>query len=127
MKNDPRGSVGEIREDAVKILDESGRECPPAMLDESGTIIVSVPTMVGIPFLIQRLALAATGSIREPLSWRELLRAGVLRDTTSLEAKWDGDHLGFNHLRLEQALRTRFRIARRSNLGFQMMYEVARS
>ncbi|MFQ5513784.1 MAG: AMP-binding protein [Myxococcota bacterium] len=37
-KGDPRGSVGEILDPAVKILDESGRECPPAELDAEGRL-----------------------------------------------------------------------------------------
>jgi fatty-acyl-CoA synthase len=35
---DPRGSVGEITDPAVKILDERGRECPPAELGADGKI-----------------------------------------------------------------------------------------
>jgi fatty-acyl-CoA synthase len=37
-KGDPRGSVGEIADPAVKILDEQDRECPPAELDRNGKI-----------------------------------------------------------------------------------------
>lgn len=37
-QGDPRGSVGEITDAAVKILDEKGRECPPAVLDPDGKI-----------------------------------------------------------------------------------------
>jgi fatty-acyl-CoA synthase len=37
-KGDPRGSVGEITDAAVKILAEHGGECPPAALDADGKI-----------------------------------------------------------------------------------------
>jgi len=37
-KGDPRGSVGQIRDPAVKILNERGQECPPAELDAEGHI-----------------------------------------------------------------------------------------
>ena len=37
-KGDPRGSVGEITDPAVRILDERGRECPPAELGPDGKI-----------------------------------------------------------------------------------------
>jgi fatty-acyl-CoA synthase len=37
-KGDPRGSVGEVKDDAVKILSESGEECPPADVDVDGKI-----------------------------------------------------------------------------------------
>ncbi|NNL67266.1 MAG: AMP-binding protein [Myxococcales bacterium] len=35
---DPRGSVGEITDDAVRILNERGQECAPAELDADGKI-----------------------------------------------------------------------------------------
>jgi fatty-acyl-CoA synthase len=37
-KGDPRGSVGEVTDAAVKILSFDGRECPPAQLDAEGKI-----------------------------------------------------------------------------------------
>ncbi|MEM7411653.1 MAG: AMP-binding protein [Myxococcota bacterium] len=37
-KNDPRGSVGEVTDPAVQILDESGKPCANALLDEDGKI-----------------------------------------------------------------------------------------
>lgn len=37
-KSDPRGSVGEITDSAVQILDEKGNPCPPATLDADGKI-----------------------------------------------------------------------------------------
>ncbi len=38
-KTDPRGSVGEITDAAVKILNERGEECPPAQLGPDGKIL----------------------------------------------------------------------------------------
>jgi len=38
-KGDPRGSVGEISDVAVTVLDEDGRECPPAQLGAGGQIL----------------------------------------------------------------------------------------
>jgi fatty-acyl-CoA synthase len=38
-KGDPRGSVGEITDDAVCILDEDGNACPGAELDADGRIL----------------------------------------------------------------------------------------
>jgi len=38
-KGDPRGSVGQVRDERVKILSESGNECPPAEFDADGKII----------------------------------------------------------------------------------------
>ena len=38
-KNDPRGSVGEVSDPAVRILDSKGRECPPAEVSPDGHIL----------------------------------------------------------------------------------------
>ena len=38
-KGDPRGSVGEVLDGAVKILDPQGRECPPAELGPDGKLL----------------------------------------------------------------------------------------
>jgi len=38
-KGDPRGSVGLITDDAVKVLDPQGTECPPAELGADGKIL----------------------------------------------------------------------------------------
>ncbi|HTF34896.1 MAG TPA: AMP-binding protein [Myxococcota bacterium] len=38
-KTDPRGSVGEITDESVKILNERGAECPPARLGPDGKIL----------------------------------------------------------------------------------------
>jgi fatty-acyl-CoA synthase len=37
-KGDPRGSVGEVTDPQVQILDDQGRPCPPAQLDADGKI-----------------------------------------------------------------------------------------
>ncbi len=39
VKGDPRGSVGEIPDPQVKILNERGQECPPARLGPDGRIL----------------------------------------------------------------------------------------
>ncbi|MGH7788053.1 MAG: AMP-binding protein [Candidatus Binatia bacterium] len=38
-KGDPRGSVGEVIDPAVKILDGNGKECPPAELGADGKLL----------------------------------------------------------------------------------------
>lgn len=38
-KGDPRGSVGEVLDPAVKILDMQGNECPPAQLGADGKLL----------------------------------------------------------------------------------------
>jgi 2-polyprenyl-3-methyl-5-hydroxy-6-metoxy-1,4-benzoquinol methylase len=96
------------------------------LLDDDGVIVLSVPNMVGLGFAVQRLGLAATGSVREPISTGDLLRASLLRDTRALACRWDGEHLGFDHTRLEPHLRRAFRILRKRHIFFQVLYVLAR-
>ncbi len=97
------------------------------LLRHDGVAIVSVPTMVGPAFLVQRAALAAFRLHREPLSARELFDAGVRRDTDALEPRWTPTaHLGFNHRKLERALRDRVRILDHRSLLFSQLYVLAR-
>ena len=98
-----------------------------ALLQDDGAVIVSVPTMVGPAFLAQRAALAAAGLEREDISARELLDATVRRNTDALEPRWTPmAHMGFNHLKLERALRERVRIVRHRSLLFSQLYVLAR-
>jgi fatty-acyl-CoA synthase len=39
LRGDPRGSVGEVHDPAVRILDPAGRECPPANISADGLIL----------------------------------------------------------------------------------------
>lgn len=94
-----------------------------SLLARPARIVVSVPCMVGIPFLVQRAALAGLNLYREPLSWGEIARAGIY-DVRGLECRWDGGHLGFSHVRFEEAVRRSgaLEIERRRHIGFQVMY-----
>jgi 2-polyprenyl-3-methyl-5-hydroxy-6-metoxy-1,4-benzoquinol methylase len=97
------------------------------LLRDDGVVIATVPTMVGPAFAVQRAALAAFGMVREDLSRRELFDAVVRRNTDALEPRWTPwAHLGFNHLKLERALRERVRIVAHRSLFFSQVYVVAR-
>ena len=97
-----------------------------SLLADDGVMVVSVPTMTGLAFAVQRLGLAVTGSVREPISASEFLRASLLRDTRALARRWDGEHLGFDHTRLEPHLRRAFHIVARRHIFFQVLYVLAR-
>ena len=89
------------------------------------TIVLSVPNMVGLPFALQRLGLRATGSAREPIATGDLLRAVVLKDVDGLEPKWERQmHLGFNHRKLERAMRREFEVAGKRDLIISKVYAV---
>jgi 2-polyprenyl-3-methyl-5-hydroxy-6-metoxy-1,4-benzoquinol methylase len=97
------------------------------LLRDDGVVIVTVPTMVGPAFAVQRAVLAACGMQRESLSRKELFDAVVRRRTDALEPRWNPwAHLGFNHLKLERALAGRLRIVEHRNLVFSQLYVVAR-
>jgi 2-polyprenyl-3-methyl-5-hydroxy-6-metoxy-1,4-benzoquinol methylase len=93
-----------------------------ALIYRDGLIVVSVPRMVGMPFLVQRFALWLMRLKREPMSLSEFLQAGFLGRTDRLERRWSGGHLGFNHRKLEKHLGRAFRIERKKNLAFQVLY-----
>lgn len=100
------------------------------LIDKDGIIVISVPNMVGIPFLIQRVGLFLFDAKRDKLSMSELIKAALFKDTTTLEKRWqewhmsETRHLGFNHLKLEVHLRKKFTILKVRNLLFQIMYVV---
>jgi len=93
------------------------------LIRPGGTLVISVPNMVGLAFGVQRAALAATGSLREELTGPQLARAIVLKDTKDLEPQWESHkHLGFNHRLLERALRREFRVTAKRDLVFSKVY-----
>ena len=94
-----------------------------AVLTSDGVIIVSVPNMIGVSLLAQRLVLAATRKYREPLSIGELARGVLLHDVSGPQKRWTNiDHLGFNHRALDRALAPSFTIRRRRNIGVNVLY-----
>lgn len=96
------------------------------LIDENGIIVISVPNMIGISFLLQRLGLFLLGSGRESISKINLLRAGLFNNTTNLEQQWQEGHLGFNHQKLERSLCKKLRIIERKNIIFQIIYIIGR-
>jgi 2-polyprenyl-3-methyl-5-hydroxy-6-metoxy-1,4-benzoquinol methylase len=99
-----------------------------SLLDDGGILVISVPKMVGIPFLIQRIGFAAFGLQREKISLINLLKAGILCDTSDLEKNWEGEyaHLGFNHKKLERFMEKEFCIVKKKHLLFQVIYVIKR-
>ena len=96
-----------------------------SLLGADGRVVVSVPRMTGPAFLAQRAGLAALGLRREPLSFGELLQAGLLRRTKSLEQRWRGNHLGFNERTFRRLLAERFRLLRSRSTFFQDIHMIA--
>ena len=72
-----------------------------------------------------KIGFIGLGIMGRPMA-KNLLKASFLKDTSELEPLWDGGHLGFNHLRLEERMRGEFQIRRRVDIGFQMLYVIGR-
>jgi len=113
------GDKSHLYESKINFLKEVSN-----LIDENGLIVISVPKMIGIPFLIQRIALAITRSRRESISPSDLFKACFLNDTTGLEKQWNGQHLGFNHRKLESYLKNEFRLLKKRDLLFQVVYVI---
>ncbi|HEY8795922.1 MAG TPA: methyltransferase domain-containing protein [Gemmatimonadaceae bacterium] len=88
------------------------------LLDPGGTIVLSMPKMVGAGFALKYLIQAGLRMHHEKLTTGELANAVFRRNTDSLEPRWSGGHLGFNDLSLLSALKREFRVVRRRNLVF---------
>ncbi len=97
------------------------------LLDDQGIIVISVPKMVGVSFLIQRLGLTLFNLNREPISLVDLLKAGILNETDNLETQFNEGHMGFNHKKLEGYLSRSFKIIKKKNGLFYVLYIVAKS
>lgn len=111
------GDPADIYPSKVEFLKEISSWLSPGSL-----IIISVPNMVGVPFLLQRAVLAGFNMPREPLSWKNLALAGFFKNTDGLEKDWAGGHVGFNHLKLEKMMDQSFEIVERIDLFFQVIY-----
>jgi 2-polyprenyl-3-methyl-5-hydroxy-6-metoxy-1,4-benzoquinol methylase len=97
------------------------------LIAEDGIIVISVPKMVGIPFLIQRIGLAVLRLPREEISMSDLLKSSFLNNTGDLEKRWEHlKHLGFNHKKMESPLNTAFHILQKKELLFQVMYVIGK-
>ena len=93
------------------------------MVQPSGKIIISVPVMVGIPFLIQRAAMKILGIYGAKISLSQFFKCVLLKNTDGLEKKWAGGHLGFNHIKLEAELSKHFNLVSHS-VFFSKLYEI---
>jgi len=89
-------------------------------------IIVSVPRMTGLGFLTRYVTQSTLGLAHERIPMADALRAGLLGDTTSLEPRWTGGHLGFNDRKMERELKKAFTIVEEKRLPFSLMYTIER-
>lgn len=78
-------------------------------------------------FLMKHVAQIAVGQGTEPISFANLFRASILKNTDALEKTRDGKHLGFNHLKLTDVLRRRFNVQNQFGTLSSYFYLVSRA
>ena len=97
-----------------------------AFLVPPARIIISIPRMTGLGFLTRYVTQTTLGMQHEPIPVADALKAGILGDTTALEPRWTGGHLGFNERKMERELRKAFNIVEERRLPFTLMYAIER-
>ncbi len=116
------GEQGRLYESRVNLVENMFD-----LLEPNGVIIASVPNMVGLPFLLQRIALSTTNLHRDPIGPLQLFNSIVRKETTALEPNWTPEtHLGFNHIKLLDALRERMYVLKHRSLFFEEMFLLSR-
>jgi len=73
-----------------------------SLLERDGQIVVSVPKMVGILILFKNVLQRVLGLGYDKLTWRQLLRSAIWKNTDALEPLRDSHHVGFNYLTLDE-------------------------
>lgn len=98
------------------------------LLDPSvdSRIIASVPKMVGLGFMVKHVIQMARGVRDDHMPILDVVRSGFLKNTDNLEERWNGGHVGFNHLKLEALLSQHFKIANKVENPFSSFYEIRR-
>jgi hypothetical protein len=97
-----------------------------SLLTDDGVIVISVPKMVGLPFLLKYVVQTAARLPKEPVSFREGMRAVFLKDASLTERRWSGGHVGFNDYKLGRLLEEKYKVVARRNLAATAMWAIAR-
>jgi 2-polyprenyl-3-methyl-5-hydroxy-6-metoxy-1,4-benzoquinol methylase len=82
------------------------------LLMPDGSIVMSIPRMVGTPYLLKHLIQSTLRIPHEKVSTGDVLRAGIRRDTGALEPRWTGGHVGFNDVKMSRLLHDHFTVDR---------------
>ena len=94
------------------------------LLQPGGRIVISVPKMVGPVMLFKNLLQRGLGLGYDKMSMKELFRSALFGDTDELEKRWDGHHVGFNHLKLDKHLEENFVIHNRRESFISVFYVI---
>lgn len=97
-----------------------------SLIDNDGIIIISVPKMIGLSFLVQRIGLSLMNMERAKYSLKDMLKSAFLNDTSEVEKYWVPyiTHQGFNHKKLEKYLKEEFLLVKKKDDFFQVVYVI---
>lgn len=115
-------------EDKLSFLKDASK-----LLSDDGIIVISVPKMTGFSFLVQCMGqiIFNLGNKKEILSLPipSLLKCILLNDTKDVEYLWKPyyTHMGFNHLKLENAITRDFYIINSKSDWFQQIYIIQKT
>ena len=97
------------------------------LLDDDGHIVITVPKMVGLGFLVKYIIQNVFLRVKhDRMEFSNLLKSVFLKNTDALESRWNGGHVGFNHLKLDKVLAKNFKIVRRQETLISCLYLVRR-
>jgi len=97
------------------------------LLDDDGQIVISVPKMVGFGFLGKYLLQNYCLDIKhDQMTFANLFRSVLFKNTDNLEPLWAGGHVGFNHLKLDDLLNEHFEVLRRKETIISCLYLIRR-
>jgi len=114
-------SPATMYQDKLAFLDECF-----SLLRPDGMIVISVPKMVGVAFLLKYAVQTSLRMHKEPVSFKEGMRAGLFKDASLLEPRWAGGHVGFDDAKLGRLLSEKYNVVERRNLAVTMMWAVSR-
>lgn len=110
------GSKARFLDECFELLDQS----------QESRIIASVPKMTGLGFAAKHVVQMLRGVQDDRMPLKDFLRSSLLGNTDNLESRWNGGHVGFNHIKLEDMLSQHFKICAKKENPFSAFYEIGR-
>lgn len=97
-----------------------------SLLTDDGVIVISVPKMVGLPFLAKYAVQTVARLHKEQVSFKEGFRAVLFKDAALMEPRWSGGHVGFNDHKLGRLLEQKYNVVARRSLVATAMWAISR-
>jgi 2-polyprenyl-3-methyl-5-hydroxy-6-metoxy-1,4-benzoquinol methylase len=97
-----------------------------SLTTSDGVVLISVPKMVGMPFLLKYAVQTAARMHKEPVSLKDGARAVLSRSASHLESRWSGGHVGFDDRKLGRLLEEKYAVVARRDLVTTAMWALSR-